>query len=1074
MEAASFFVLNKKNTYVCKEWKLNYKQNYRKTMQTTNKQPFLKFLFVIIGQILSIALMAQANLRFERLEMNDASFFAYISCFYQDSRGFMWFGSLSGLYMFDGYNTIHFQHNPNVPLSISDNKITRIIEDDKGNFWVGTQNGLNYFDFKHRTFKPYTDKVKSGIGIVGIRAIRQDKDKNTWVGTDEGLYCMDSASQKFNIFHQFKNSPTYGIKVSSHGIYVIKEGILYFKDYKLDSFSRIYMPEPQQSQKDFHVRLLFEDIHNILWISTSNGLFYMDSLNSNIYSIQQPIFKNGGMGTIFEKNKNELWIFKEGEFYLFNTQTLDYQKYSYNPLFPQGYPKNRLINAFYTQSNKILWTQTQEQEFYIVDMNKQRFQNVFVNLMDNIPNIPDLNEMYEYSPDNLLIRQKNGAGLLNINTGKIAPFIYKPDYNLEGWQKGIICFFEESKEKLWIGTGGGIFLFDKISKRFTNLETQIKGFDTFRKVIPRKIHRDRQGNLWVVTWYNGAFKVSFEKKSIQNYMNSEADGIGMRDNGRSILEAKNGTIWVGTRGGLAKYIPEVDSFKIYRNIPNNPHSMSENTAFCIYEDKNGILWIGTYGGGLNKFNVKTEKFKHYTTDNGLLDNNVFAILDDKSGNLWLMGYKGLSVFNPITEQFKTYKKSQGLINEKYEAFLYGKSNYSDRFFFGGNQGIDFFYPDSIQLSTFDPNIWLTDFKLFNASVPISKGEKDPGKFTLDEDIAFTKHLTLTYDQNVVTFEFAALDYSAPKNIQYAYQLEGFDIEWQYINTRRSATFTNLNPGDYTFKVKATNADGVWGTKNATLKLTVLAPWWRTWWFRILVFLSLAAIGIAFYSYRFNQLKEREKLNKRISEVKMEALRAQMNPHFIFNALTSINLFVLKNDTDTASYYLNKFSKLMRDVLDHSRSELITVEEEVNTLKLYVEIEKMRFRDNFNFIFDIDPNARMNEVKIPPLIIQPYVENAIWHGLKHKKEGDALLKIKVFEDAEFFYIIVEDNGIGRQKALDIKNANATQHKSHGLNLTEERIKYYNETYFVQSSLATIDLKDANQNAIGTQILFKIKI
>ena len=299
-----------------------------------------------------------------------------------------------------------------------------------------------------------------------------------------------------------------------------------------------------------------------------------------------------------------------------------------------------------------------------------------------------------------------------------------------------------------------------------------------------------------------------------------------------------------------------------------------------------------------------------------------------------------------------------------------------------------------------------------------------------------------------------------------------------MGNNRSATFTNLNPGDYLFKVKATNSDGVWGTKTASLKLTVLAPWWRTWWFRSLVFLSLLGIGISFYRYRFNQISEREaiktSLNKRIAEVKMEALRAQMNPHFMFNALTSINLFVLKNDTDAASFYLNKFSKLMRDVLDHSRSELITVEEEINTLKLYVEIEKMRFKENFTFKFDIDPEARLNEFKIPPLIIQPYVENAIWHGLKNKKEGEALLTIKVFEDAKYFNIIVEDNGIGRDKAKEIKESNVIRHKSHGLNLTEERIKYFNETYAVQSSLETNDLKNANHEAIGTQIVYKIKI
>ncbi len=324
----------------------------------------------------------------------------------------------------------------------------------------------------------------------------------------------------------------------------------------------------------------------------------------------------------------------------------------------------------------------------------------------------------------------------------------------------------------------------------------------------------------------------------------------------------------------------------------------------------------------------------------------------------------------------------------------------------------------------------------------------------------------------------ALDYSAPKNIQYAYKLEGFDTAWQYVGNQRSATFTNLNPGNYTFRVKATNGDGVWGSNEAVLHMTVLSPWWRTGWFMGLVLLTLSALGFAFYSYRIWQIKEKEaiktSLNKRITEVKMEALRSQMNPHFIFNALTSINLFILKNDTETASYYLNKFSKLMRDVLDHSRSELISVEEEINTLKLYVDIEKMRFKDNFNFILDIQPTANVADIKIPPLIIQPYVENAIWHGLKHKKDGKGVLKIAVFEEADYLHIVVEDNGIGRAKVMEQKKASTTQHKSHGLNVTEERIRFFNETMAAQASIETIDLKDNQHNAIGTQINFKIKI
>lgn len=1034
------------------------------------------YILLLFWQIMPFYITAQiGNLRFEKLDAPDVPSFPNIDVIYQDSRGFMWFGSYAGLYMFDGYTFSHFQHNTDDTLSISDNKIRRIIEDEKGNFWVGTQNGLNYFDIRKRSFKRYNDKAKFGIGITYINKIKQDKHKNIWVAASDGLYRMDSAHKKCQSY--FFNTIVSSMELSDSGVYALTPKGVHFKGNKSDNFDFIKILPVEQPKWNDQLIMMLKDDNGILWIGSRYGLFYINTLQNSLTISRHHLFKNELIRHIVKKSKIELWIETKKGFYMLNTQTLEFERYRPNPLFPESYTEKKLFNLYHSQANNILWVQTIDMEVKKVVLNKQQFQHIPFTLMDYIPSIPNLFEMYDYSPNTLLIRHRTGAVFLDINTRKTTPFTYQPNYNVENWQSGVICFFEQGNGKLWIGTDKGLFLFNKNTQKFTNLEAQIKDFSVFRKTIPRKIYRDKNGYLWVATWGTGVYKVDFSKKTIKNYLNTKKDSSQYTTGARSILEDKKGNIWVGTRGGLCKYIEEADSFKIYRNDINDPKSMSENTAFCIYEDKEDNIWVGTYGGGLNKLDVKKEVFKHYTTKNGLLNNNVFGILPDSKDNLWLLGYDGISVYNPNTDTFQVFKKTNGLLNEKYEAFLYGKSRFTNRFYFAGTKGIDFFNPDSIKLSTLDPHVYITDFKLFNKTVPISKGEKDTKTFYLNEDISFTKHLTLAYEQNVIGFEFAALDYSAPKNIQYAYILEDFDKNWQFIGNNRSATFTNLNPGDYTFKVKATNGDGVWGTKIASLKLTVLAPWWQTWWFRSLVFITLASIGFAFYQYRISQIKEREAikttLNKRIAEVKMEALRSQMNPHFIFNALTSINLFILKNDTETASFYLNKFSRLMREVLDHSRSDLITVEEELNTLKTYIEIEKMRFRNAFNFDLDVQPTARISTIQVPPLIIQPYVENAIWHGLKHKKDGDAILKIAIFEDSEYFYIIVEDNGVGRTKTLELKKNNTNQHTSHGLNVTEERIKQYSEAHFVEASVETIDLMNDNQQPIGTRIVFKIK-
>ena len=1035
------------------------------------------YIFLLFWQIMPFYTIAQiGNLRFEKVEIPDEIPLSNTDCIYEDSKGFQWFGTYEGLFMYDGYKMKHYKNNPNDPLSMSDNKITCMLEDEKGNFWIGTQNGVNYFDSKKHTFKRYNEVAKSGIGITWVACIRKDGNNNIWVGMESGLYLFDSTHQKFiQPFTQFNNIKTNNIEFGIHGYYVQTQKGLYFKNYKSDTFTLVNFPISNASRKDFRFALQMQDENNILFTKTTKGIFFINQNINDTLLINEPLFNDDTIRHLIKKGKDELWIENKTGLYIFNTKTHSRQLFTFNPQNPESYPESQIYNMYYT-SSKILWIHAVSGITYKVDMHKQQFQNVPIRLGDYIPSVNCIFDMYEYSLNTLWIRQKKGSGLLDMTTGKITPFIYKPDHNLDGWERGIICFLEERDNKLWIGTDRGLFLFDKMTKRFTNLDKQIKGLEIFKNCSLRKIYRDKQGILWVVTWNIGVIKIDFAKKTLKQYLNINYH----LSNARSLLETKNGQIWVGTRGGLCKYMPEADSFKIYKNELTDPESISENTAFCIYEDEEENIWVGTYGGGLNKLDVKTGKFKHFTTENGLINNNVFAIVPDKKGNYWLGTFKGISVFNPSTETFQSFNNKSGLINNAFTGFLYGKGRYSDRFFFGGDNGIDFFNPDSIKLSTLDPRIYITDFKLFNKTVPISKGEKDSKTFYLNEDISFTKQLTLAYEQNVIGFEYAALDYSAPKNIQYAYQLEGFDTAWQYVGNQRSTTFTNLNPGDYTFKVKATNGDGVWGTKTASLKLTVLAPWWQTWWFRGLVGLTLFSLGFAFYQYRINQIKEKETLkmalNQRIAEVEMDALRSQMSPHFIFNCLSAITRFILNHENEAATLYLTKFSRLVRLVLNHSQMDTIPLSKELEAIRLYLEMEALRFHDKFRYTLQVDAQLDIPNIHIPPMLIQPYIENAVWHGLLPKKSDDKHLIIDMTNGDESLTIRIEDNGIGRQKAAENKSKTALtdEYKSFGMALTEERLDMINKMKMGSAHVQIMDLKNENGEATGTRVVLTIPI
>lgn len=1043
---------------------------------------FFNTLLCCAGLFLLYKPVAQTTeIRLEELNIQDAPPLATIDCIYEDSRGFLWLGSYSGLYMFDGYGITPFYHNPNDARSISDNKIKKLLEDRQGNIWVGTQLGLNYFDTRKKTFTHYNDKRKHGIDDVEIYDLKQDEWGNVWIAAADGLYKKelgnDLLKKQFPTeLDQASIASIYAIELTAQGVYFCTPPGLFYLEYHTGKTVAIPSKTPLYAHTPTEKISTQQDHSGHIWIGTGRGLFSYGPFSDSVV-IAHPDFYEEPVSFVGKENlQYELWLGTGTGISLLNTRTGKSNKNL--PLQKNG---ERVDAEIFSQichsASGIVWLGSAMRRLYKVDNNKLRFGHVPVHLLEDLKSVArKLFELYEYSPGVLLVAQKNGPSLLNIYTRQTTPFPYQPHYNVAGWKEGLTCFLEEKDGRLWIGTGGGLFLFDKNELRFINPEDEFGDFAKLKGLAIRKIHRDKKNRLWVATWAAGIFKIDLNTKKMMQYNSSKEQEARKITYTRTVYETRSGEIWVGTRGGLLQYSESGDTFRVYKKIKNNPESMSENTAFCIYEDAEGNIWCGTYGGGLNKLDVQSGTFKHYTTADGLLNNNVFSLLPDKKGNLWLLGYDGISKYNPATKTFQVYTQQQGLLSKEYDGFLYGSSSYSNRLFFGGKNGVDYFDPDSIGLSDVNPVVWITDFKLFNESVPIEGSIRDTGGFALPEGISFTRHVTLRHDQNVITFDYVALDFSSPHTIQYAYRLIGFDKAWQMVGNKRSVTFTNLNPGDYTFQVKATNSDGIWGDKIATLHIAVLAPWWRSWWFLTLALLSVSALIISMYQYRIRQIRERESiranLNRRIAEAKMEALRSQINPHFIFNCLSSLKSYVEKNETEKASMHISKFSRLLRQVLDQTKSDDVALTEELDTLQRYVELEQMRYK-NFDFQVAIQPGIPVRDIKIPPLIIQPYIENAIWHGLQYKNAGKGNLLLQVAMQEEECQIIVEDNGIGRLASMEYKKKSLNVHTSHGMNVTAERIALFKLKYENNARIDIIDLSDTEGKAAGTRVVLTFK-
>ena len=359
-----------------------------------------------------------------------------------------------------------------------------------------------------------------------------------------------------------------------------------------------------------------------------------------------------------------------------------------------------------------------------------------------------------------------------------------------------------------------------------------------------------------------------------------------------------------------------------------------------------------------------------------------------------------------------------------------------------------FDPDSLLQPHNESSINLTSFKIFDQELGDSLALNGLDK------------LDLNWRANFFHLEWASADILAARKMQFAYRLQNFDVDWIQAGHRHAASYTNVPPGDYVFEVKS-GVDGSWDAVGLQLAIHIEPPFWQTWWFRVLALATVVGIIYLIYRLRMRQIKReaalKSEFDQRIARTEMAALRAQMNPHFVFNCLSSINRFILVNQPEEAPEYLTKFSRLIRLILDNSRTDTVLLSKELDALKLYIEMEQMRFSDRFAASIEVDARLQVAQLEVPPLLIQPYVENAIWHGLMHKKEA-CQLTIRLYPIGIRLCIEVEDNGVGRDMAFELKSRSATSQKSHGTEVTSERLQVINRLYGTQATVETIDLRD----------------
>jgi len=883
-------------------------------IRISNTTKFLLFFFLLI----SIQIFPQkGKYRFEHLTTGNGLFQNVVYSVLQDSRGFLWVGTQDGLNRYDGYNFKVYKHESGNPNSISHNEIETIFMDKDEILWIGTLGGgLNKYDSETENFISYkTDKSDQfSISSNLIMTIYEDKEGVLWIGTDGGgLNRFDRSS---NQFISFKNDSSDSSSLSNDKVYAICEdrsGNLWIGTYGggLNKFNRTtgkfihYKHDPQnpRSLSSDKVYRIYEDNEGIMWIGTYLGglnklvaFTEKDGSPEFVHFISHNFLASNSLGNntiwaLLEDSKGIFWIGtqwglnicdKENIVKLFRADPKDTEGINYSSIY-----------SLYEDESNILWIGTTGGGLNKLNKHKLFFTSYNHNPIDSIGlNGSPTNCFYEENDSTIWVGTGSGGiNVMNRNSEEFTGYKYDPTQP-RGLVTNIVHqIIKDRNGIIWVGTGIGLFkLLTKIDEAggpiFEKYFNDPKEPSSLSNNSINSILEDKFGTLWFGTSDGISILTPDEQKKSDPkfliYRNNPDDIKSLSDNyTNQIFEDKSGEIWIATnRGGLNKYSRDTDSYVRYKHDPNNAKSISSDLILSIYEDNAGQMWFGT-GDGICNFNRTTEEFNRYLQNDGLMGEFVFGILEDDIGRLWLSTNKGISRFDTKNISFKNFDENDGLQKGGYYRRAYLKTK-SGEFLFGGLKGFNLFHPDSIKENTHIPPVVITDFQLNNVSIPVGL-DTSTNRTILKQSILETKELELNYDDKVISFEFAALDFYIPEKNQYAYLLEGFEDNWIYTDaSRRYITYTNLDPGEYTFRVKGSNNDGYWNEEGAFIKIIILPPWWATTWAYIIY--ALLIIGIIYFTWKLQLSRIRIKQNYEMSKFEAEKMHEvdEMKSRFFAN------------------------------------------------------------------------------------------------------------------------------------------------------------------------------------------------
>ncbi|MDR0802808.1 two-component regulator propeller domain-containing protein [Fluviicola sp.] len=977
--------------------------------------------------------------------------------------------------------------NFSVENGLGQSQVYSAIQDHKGYLWFGTRGGgLSRFDGQN--FESFTDR--KGLVNNYIYSLIEDRKHQLWIGTNDGLssyngrkiltYRHPDYSSHFAVFSLTLDQQQQLWLATNHGVFKVKGDSLVCMNRVL-------------GMNDGTVNAIFFDSKGILWLGTGTGLYSSELKNGKrmlvSHGAKARVMRNA-ITCIKEDKNGYIWIGTYGD----GAYVYDRKNYYRIDLKRELY-KQTVFDLFFDKAN-VCWIGTLNSGIFQYDQKTREFTNYTEkNGLGN-------NHVRAIIQDNWgdLWIGTSGGGVSQF-AGKLFSH-YSTSSGLGG--NFIYSIFRDSGGRLWFGTSqNGVSVYENGNFRQLNVQNGFEavkvkaiiedndslmyfgtegqgigmlsagGFSWLnetRKYYVRQMARDKQGVIWVATSGSGLLRVSDQGKRVETISFDEGL-LHMRLT--CVLVDSRGLIWYGAESaGLACYDPKTHRTKIL----NRESGLSADAVRSIVEDSKGQIWVGTAGAGINcvKYGPKLKVIKKISIESGMHSSNVYLMVFDSNKHLIVGSESGLDLLdlnetNQI-RSIKHYGKSDGFLGVE----TCQNSVWEDpdgKIWFGTINGASCYNLSNLRVNKTAPILSILDVQLFYESL----SETSFADVILPWNTYKTLHLP--HDQNHLSFLFKGINLKNPDGVEYSWKMSGFENKWSPWTREQRIVYSNMSPGKYTFLLRSKNEDGFINREPERFCFTIATPFWKTTWF---ILLECLAVGLLIWGIiwiqtarirrKAKQAQKDAEFARNLLELEQKALRLQMNPHFIFNALNSIQGLIGTENETKARYYLAKFSRLMRQILDNSRNATISLEEEILTLENYLLIEQFCSGNSFEYEIKTDLETEQNFIRIPPMLIQPFVENAIKHGFKFDPKTRKIGKITCWfkEENDGITCIIRDNGIGREAAWkNQQTSNEPQHVSRGFSVTKERLDLLS-THSNSHNVRIVDLYDDDGNVVGTEV------